>query len=638
LLLKITDKLGLETHSTFSYKKNDSFRYFGYKSGQHTALQIIKPTGEIVDIDLEELDKNANKEVALPNLEIGDIIDYTRYTEDTDYGDCFPSVIESLSRDYLIVNGYRRIKVDRGIFINYKALHGAPQLEKNEELSDRRKLVYELNFDNIAPRKAEAWSPDLRTEPSYKLSMCYGPISRTDHSDEMLVDPYNVTYDVSREKKKITISNINVGGLANNDPTWKQFQRWYRGTYKDVELTKSEFMEVAYYYLRYYTVIFNPLLNSYVEDYHSSYVKFSFFLRFMIAAASDRQVDYRVVYTNNKNISEFKDVIMSSELNSIFAYLDDEGQWQYIETPTAYQTMDFINPYLRGQKGLAKEWVASGRRHIPAEMPIEVTVPTVDPEHNYYNAVFTMSPDLEAREVKVTVNKNMTGNQKYYNSKLFLKNTDYHEEAETSMLRRNTEDRYANSGRRERGKKRTIDYVEGKENEKLREMKKLWEDEEFELVSYDSFELINSGVKTSQDTLKVIEEFTVSDLFQKVGPNVVFNIGKIALDQISFTDEEMADRSYDVFFDYPKKLEYKYVIDIPEGYEVKGYEALNVSGESDYGKTKMKAGIVDNQLVIELNKTYMQQYAPKEEWSRVMDFITPAMKINEAKIVFSKIS
>ena len=638
LLLKINDKLGLENHSTFSYN-NSSYRYFGYKSGQHTGLQIIKPTGEKVEINLDDLEQNANNKVALPNLEIGDIIDYCRYSEDTRYQqDCYEGVIESLRRDYPIVNGLRRIEVDRGIFINYKAMHGAPDLTKNEELSDRRKLIYELNFDNVPPRTSEAWSPDLRTEPSFKLGMCYGAISRAKRSTEMLVDPYDITTDIDLETKKRTISNMEVAPLANNDMTWKQFSRWYRGNYKDIELTDSEYMEVAYYYLRYYTIIFNPTLNSYVENYHTSYVKFNFFLKFMVSAANDRLVDYRVIYTNSKNISDFDDVVMSSELVRVFAYMDDEGTWQFLETPTAYQTMDFFDPNLRGQQGLAKDFVVSGRRHIETEMPVEVTIPVSEPEQNYYHATFSMSPDLEAREVEVEVAKEMTGNQKYFNSKLFLKNTDYHEEAENSMLKKSAVDKFANSGKRERGKARSSEYVDGSEAEKIREMKKIWDDDEFELVSYDGFKLINSGIKSKTDTLKVVEDITVSDLFQKVGPNIVFNVGKIALDQISFTDEEMADRTFDIYFNYPKKLEYNYIINIPEGYEVKGYETLNVSGESEYGKTEMNANVQDGKLVINLNKTYIRQYAPKEDWEKVLEFIVPAMKINEAKIVFSKAS
>lgn len=631
----IMDKLALENHSIFSYE-NSSSRYFGYRTGQHYGVQIIKSTGEVVEVNLEELEQNADGKVAIPNLEIGDIIDYCLYFEDTYYQDCFPGTIESISGNYPIINGYKRLEVDRGVFINYKALNGAPDLTKNESISDRRKLVYELNFDNIAPRIDEAWSPNRRTEPSFKLSMCYGVLSRTARSDQMIVDPYNVTNHVSDEIKKRTIANMRIGSLLSNDITIKQFRRWMRSTYKDTELTDSEYMEVSYYYLRYYTVIFNPVLNSYVENFHTSYIKFDYFMKLMKEVASDRLLDFRIIFTNNRYVSTFDDVIMSSELYRVFSYRDENGQWKYLETPTAYQTMDYVNPDLRGQKGLAIEYIANGRRYTESEVPIEVTLPMNTPEQNYYGTLFSISPDLESKEASVLVEKKLTGNYKYDNSKLYLRDTDYHLEVETSMLKKGAEDKFGNSGRRERGKSLSIEHVEGREGEKIKAMKKLWEDDGLELVSYDSFELVNTGVKSSEDTLIIKEELTVEDLFQKVGPNIVFNLGKIALDQISFSETEINERNYDVYYNYPKSLWYQYEITVPEGYEVKGFDALNITADNTFGMTEMRASMEGNILAIELNKVYKKQIVPKEDWDKVMEFITPAMKINEAQVVFQK--
>jgi hypothetical protein len=636
LRIKILDKVALEAHSTFSYE-NDSYKWFGYRRGSYYGLYILKAGGEKVEIDLDELQRNADEEVAIPNLEIGDVVDYTLYTERTIYQTCFSPIVETLSSNYPTINGYRRYALDRGIFVNYKAMNGAPELEKLEDVSDRRTVVYELKYDRIPEELDEVWTPDLRTEPSIKLSICYAPLSRVDNMPYMLEDPYNVTTHASDDLKKRTVRNLGRprGPVEQYLKLWN---RWYRGTYKDVELTDEEYMKVAYYYFRYYTLIFNSTTNAYQENYHTSVIKPVYFNDLMQRVAKDRGIDHAIVYTNNRDISDFDDVIMAEELVAIFAYKGDgSDDWTYIQTPTAYQTMDFINPDLRGNKTLYLPYTfEGGKRGYPANDPQWGRIPESDPSDNYDGVFFEITPDLSSKVAKVKTTRKLTGNYKYYRSQLILESTGYHEDAEVAMLLKGVEDEFGNSGRRERGKSWSLSRVEGDDEAKLNSMKEVWENEEFELESYDSFNLVNSGIMSKEDSLIFQEEFTISELFTTVGPNIIFDFGKVAMDQISFTDEEINSRKSDVFINYPKKLYYRYEVEVPEGYTPQGYESLNNRAESDYGSVEIKTSIEGNSLIIELEKIYKQRYVPADDWGKIMEFITPAMKINESKVVFAK--
>jgi hypothetical protein len=50
----------------------------------------------------------------------------------------------------------------------------------------------------------------------------------------------------------------------------------------------------------------------------------------------------------------------------------------------------------------------------------------------------------------------------------------------------------------------------------------------------------------------------------------------------------------------------------------------------------LKSEVKDDKVILELHKVYKAGFVPKEDWEKVVEFIRPAMKMNSAKLVFTK--
>ncbi len=622
-LVKLQDKAALEEFSTFTLDSR-SVRAFGYRDVKKYALTIRKADGSKVEVNLERLEKNADDEVAIPNLNIGDILDFGMRIEETVIGEgCFEMRINTLSETFPSIYGYQRYEVGRGFFINYRALNGAPSLQLNEALSDRKNLVYELKYNEIPSSTDETWAPDYRTNPSYKMQICYFPLREADRASAFLGDPYTVKTSVSNEERKQRLENGYKSYFYRGvDPRTAYYDKWMRKNFPEGITSKETFMNTAYFHYRYFTLIFDPLVGWYKSDYHTRYIKSEFFLKVMIQAAKNRNIPVELVFTNNKYWSDWDDVITESEVATALRYKGDDGNWKYMENPRAYQTPDYITYTLQGQKGLAYD----------GEKFEEITIPIVPAQDNVTSAVCKVNLNLETREADVNLRSSCIATFKYQSSYAVLDETEYHLDAASAMLPSGQEDAMFEKRSAARQQERSEKVVEMDKDVKFEKMKKL-RSEDFDVDTYKSFELINSGVFSEADSLVYAEGFTIKDVVEKVGPNYVINLQRISFDQVSFTDEEQAKRLNDVYLNYPKTYNYDYRITLPDGFSAVGLENLNQQVDTEYGSVLCSASQKGNVIYIKLNKSYKESFVPKEDWSKLMAFLSPASKINSTKIV-----
>lgn len=626
ILVKIQDMAARDEYSTFNVKSY-SFNYFGYRSQRIYAIRLIKPSGEIMDVDVMGEDQNAESEIAIPNLEIGDVLDYGIKSVETIQEFCFDSRLETLTEDFPILYGYQRIDVQRGFFVNYGAQNGAPEMVLNEELSDRRNLVYEIKYANLGQASDEVWTPDYRTEATQKLQICYYPISSASKAPYFFGSPYEVKTTATDQEKYNALYTryqryINYGG----DNSTKFFSRWLKSNFSDRELTNEEYMNYAFYHYRYYILVLNPYDQTYRSDYLTRYIRSENFVGLMSYAARQRKIPFEVVYTTSKNISNLDQAILIGEIALLCRYKDEAGEWHYMENPTSYQTVDFMSQQYQGQEALA------GRDRSNFE---RITLPITTADDNIYRTVFNITPELDSKIGKVTALTSTSGLFKYYMAPFALADVAFYKDVEQATLPEGQTESLGMKRSAARRKESSEDKVEVDPQKKLNKMKEM-RSEDFDIADYTSFELINSGVKSNTDSLKFREKYTINDVVEKVGPNYVINISKIAPDQISFTDQEREHRENDVFINYPKTYEYLYRVRIPEGYKVHGLETFNETAETKYGSVNMRAEQEGDEVIIKLTKAYREVYIPASEWPGMMEFLGPAMKINDARLVLKK--
>ena len=188
--IKLLDKNAVEKFSTFFYVTvgNDG----------NAVYKIIKAGGNPVDIDMksaieEEQDvpdiykpiyykmKVKSMKIAIPDLEIGDIIDYTVSSSlDWDMkqeGINFTPFIFSLSNSYPTIYQQYRFTMANGMKVKYRSYNGAPNLKFDPKASvygDRESYLSYFFLDKDREKTIdERWSYELRNTPSVKFRVVF---------------------------------------------------------------------------------------------------------------------------------------------------------------------------------------------------------------------------------------------------------------------------------------------------------------------------------------------------------------------------------------------------------------------------------------------------------------------------------
>ncbi len=153
LRIKIQDQNAILKFSDYEYdKKRENYKFDEKVFG----IKVIKPNGKetIIDVDKESIDIDDHKKIAIPGLEIGDILDMYQYSEKQYimyYGAGFEPIESTLGSEYPIMNYKMIFQTENDFFINYQAYNGAPELKPvPTEKNNKRK--YELRHP-IYPKR-----------------------------------------------------------------------------------------------------------------------------------------------------------------------------------------------------------------------------------------------------------------------------------------------------------------------------------------------------------------------------------------------------------------------------------------------------------------------------------------------------
>ncbi|MEP6430607.1 MAG: DUF3857 domain-containing protein, partial [Nonlabens ulvanivorans] len=180
-LIKIQDQASLEGFSEISLNK-DSKISFGWTTTSRKettiGIRIIKSDGtvSVVNVEKEEVEEDDKRKIAIPNLEIGDIIDIYIQTDrkerDFDGLDIYPAVETTIKDNYPILDYRIAVEVENDFFLNMNTYNGAPAV-KEEETERSATKMYVVEAQNVDKLETNRWYFPLVEEPSVKLQVAF---------------------------------------------------------------------------------------------------------------------------------------------------------------------------------------------------------------------------------------------------------------------------------------------------------------------------------------------------------------------------------------------------------------------------------------------------------------------------------
>lgn len=671
--IRLQDKNALEKFSTFYYVtmgKDGSAEYKIIKAGKEVNVDMktaIEEENDIPAIYKPIYYRLGIKyfKIAIPDLEIGDIIDYTiRSTIDWDMkenGIGFTPFIFSLTNNYpTLYQQYRFVMAD-GMKVRFRGFNGASNLKMDAKASvfgeKESYIAYYMLDKDREKTTEERWSYELRNTPSVKFRVIM--LADNDPDSKALgmatVDRTFIDLDdvykryVGAALYRTTTVNTLVAYTTEYITKKKQ---------DGVLKTDDDVIRESYYCLRkvflemYYKGPVHSDLEKYMtgkklykkvlaqekkeneqkeereDEIRINSVTFATAFRMALAVQSIQSELY--VYMPRK-LGAWRDAVFMEELDFVMK-VKGKRKTYFLE---AFNNFDaFAAPYshLEGVEGYS---IAYDQPNHYYRTPGPVSSFTDNIDKQDYAVSFASGMDI----INVERTTSLQGHEK--TSRIGMANLD------RSYLAKDFEKYYNPPSQKGKRKKddEIIDmessttYVDADKDERIKERKELMEKEvkgEFDLEKYGDFEMINDGRFGDSARLQYKETFSLKKLVSKAGRNYIFEIGKLIGGQIKLEQNELAARQTDIWLQNARTIENNITMQIPDGYTVEGLEDLNISVDNESGSFVSTAKVEGNQLVVTTRKIYKKNFDKKEAWPNYIAFLEPAYKFSQLKVVLKK--
>lgn len=672
--IKLQDKNALDKFSTFFYVTMGRDGNAQYK--------VIKANGREIDVDMKNAIEEENDipaiykpiyyrlrvkyfKIAIPDLEVGDIIDYTiNSTIDWDMkqdGVGFTPFIFSLSNNYPTLYQQYRFVMANGMKVKFRAFNGAPNLKMDAKASvfgDKESYVAYYMLDRDREKTIEErWSYEMRNTPGVKFRVIMladnDPASKElgmATVDRTFIDVGDVykQYVGAALYRTTTVNTLvaytteylakkrEEGVLKNDDDIIRECYYCLRKVFLEMYYKGPVHSELEKYMTGkklYKKIIAQEKKSEEKKEEREDEIRINsvvFATSLRMALAAQRIQSELFVYMPRK-LGAWRDAVFLEELDFVMK-VKSKRQTYFLEAFNNFDAFGTPYSYLEGVEGYSIAYDAPDR-YYRTQGPVRTYAENLDRQEYIVN--FDDAMDL----VKVERTTSLTGLEK--SSRIGIANLD------RSYLAKDFEKYYNQPGQKGKRKKEeeVIDmessagYDNPDKEEKVRERKELmetWAKNSFDLDKYHDFELLDDGRFGDSAMLKYRESFSVKKQVSRAGRNYIFEVGKLIGGQIKLDQNELQKRQTDIWLENARTIENNITVNIPAGYTVEGLEELNVSVDNESGSFISSARVEGDRLVIATKKLYKRIYDTKESWPNYIAFLEPAYKFSQAKIVLKK--
>ncbi len=621
----------------------NDFSYFQISKGEYLEITVIKPDGTKFILDkskavssdtrLEDFSflnyvvLNSEQRIPVPNLEPGDIIEIERFWENVAEGYNGQLYRTAFSNYYSVIElndrypTYQRIieyELNAANRISWKSLNGAPDLQS---VKIKKDYGYYRFQDSLRDRvKGEYWSPGLLKQPSIKYALTQR-YTRNDFSHRSFEPLKEVTSD---DIKSSVYELISKRELIHSGVI-REFVLAYKNEEMDDETYINRFYEFyrAHFYFRV------------AEDFDDKINNARFFM-IMKGILEKRKIEYDILVGIPRDLGTLDQIISSREL-TLGLRIRESGE--IIHVFNAYSTMGEVGEDLLGTEVYVLN-SASKYKRLTIE---KERLPSSQFDQHVYSHDIRASLLPGYTKIKLEVTNKMKGLPRYnYMSRMpyTLFNADlsllYGEDA----LRINLSPVYYEDMEKEELKEEehrvdtmfryTLTKVAKKKMERSHGSKY------FEVADYEELTVLKNGRSYENKELEYKEVYEIEGLSGRAGNYYVIELGRLLGNQMEIVDSEDSIRTQDIYFGYPRTIEYTLKFDLPPGMQVEGLDQFNVNVDNEAGAYIVSSEINNGMLIVKAKKVYKAALLDKSDWPKVLEFIDAASELNNKKIILKR--
>jgi len=657
--IKILDKATLKDYSEFKlhkelYRPNVTNNIYINKFN----IRIIKANGKRIRINIKKFTvKDGDKRtLVIPNLEVGDIVDYYYYNFEREkklYGKNFPFVQLELNSRFPIIKKEIEINVGKRFYLNFNNYKGAPDLIKlKSKKSNQNKYLLTLN--NIKQRDAKHWIFPFVAYPHIKFQVYFVPAERK----KKLLNGFlsdgkggDLKRKVTKEEVLQTYKNIftfNKDIFSINNEVKSLYKQITEKTNKNKVLELYKILrDTSIVYIENYYYAGRALgEDAYRQYYPSYYSNQNRFVAVMADYLHRNNIPYKIILAKSRKNGNIDDLLIRNLLMPILKIKVAKNEYLYIE-PLNHNSVNHslnksgnIDPYFEGATGYLLQPDKKGRIvNIK-----KTTLPISDAKKNVVEKKINLSFDDYLKKINIERNIEASpGIKEIYQLKVLSPSDIYYD----SFIKANPKKTKKKRHRRRRisskkiklkkSRKKAYDSYKKKIRQKNIEYLKKYEEDIYNIkISDYDYGIDNSGRYYNKPNFIYHDSFVVNDgLIKKAGKNFIFKIGKLIGEQLKI-DEKERKRSEDIYKKRTSTIINRITIKIPDGYTIKGLDKLNMSVINEVGSFESSAKIEGNKLIVIVKEAYFNIFEPNANWQKMLDVLDASYQFTQSKVLIKK--
>ncbi len=662
--VKLQDNAAIEKYSEFNFDagKQGDRDVFGLKAGTskevYVGIKIVKPSGVEIEIDISDAVvkqiadnkfSQEEKSIAIPGLEIGDIVDYYHCEKIIHMSNYFTRnkpMEFFLVEDEPIVTQRINLGVMRKCFINAKSLNGAPNLKLLTNNKEGGMRYYAEDKDRDAVNiDNKRWVVRRKELPLIKFETYfdYGKIAYAKRNI-LLGNPRELKSELTKDDLLFYMDAIThwesgimraTDGVPDNDafyPIIYYIKRTYHNTNDPITIAKE-----AYYYFRQHE--YRKKFESNIINNNDGLYKVYdwYFVRNMSRLFEKLKIKHDILISSPRDKCKLEDMLLSGD---IVPFIRINGEKPlFLCNFDRYTHYNDIPAILQGNQAYCIKFTPKEREREIVLLKNEIPVlpaknsTMVSQLKVSFSQTNILELDIDRKDIITGLLKT-----EYQNS--LITPYEYIEDSrnkkyETSML-------LDNQYLRKKNKAELTEKIKIKKEQDIELQKERAEiiiKSDFNLdndITLNSFKLLQTGMWDDKPKFECEYEFKVNSFTKKVGNNYLVSIGKLIGGQINVTDEPKV-RNFDIYQPYARTIKNVIEFKIPEGYIVKGLDKLNFKKDSEFCSFTSTTKKEKDKFVLVTEKIYKTNFIKASNWESLQLVLNSAFDFTNQKILFEKI-
>ena len=602
ILIQINDDAALKKFSEFDYKTYDKNHIFGIGNEEMLnvlGVRIFKRDGSMHEISTDDYmtttegknDKEEIQKLAVPGLEVGDILDVFFFTMEQIRMKNIDPIVYQFVKEYPVLSHRIHCEIDPKLTVQYRTLNGAPDftVSSNED----KDIVLDVCVKDLKGKVPDLWYNVVRQSPITLLLI---------------------------ESKKINTfipPSVKKGGLQANPKAteiqqddWKYWDSfamnynlsWYKGASGQVKQTlkehKGDKQEVIadelYQWLEMRTL-----------DTRLSQQSPSQFIRVFTAMLDKAEIPYEKGMTTSQyaepidQLISYRNTTWFVRLLSGKIYFAPTFAMQPGEIPSQYQ----------GQQAIVSAHHTTGP-YAP------ITLPSNDAAKNKEDT--RIHAVIDGTTLSISREVHLSGISREEPS-LYIPTR---QELLTSMVSdteiiKSREDLYSTKSDKRIVNEQNIQDQKEQE-EFFNKEAEMFHGEP--ALKTDDYKILSIGTQPSLPEFIYRIHYDMGSYVKKAGNHLILSIGQLSGLPLEIEGHDR-HRTADIYRSCPKTSHREIVVDIPEGYTISEESLNQLCRQTEHESCSFvsKAEVIGQQLRVSLDIVFKHSYEPLRNWDQLLE-------------------